>query len=118
MLEYLILFVVTSPLLLAALYPIAIQYERGGWWQIFYLVAIPALIIDFIANLIPLSILLFEHPLKYSPTLHRTEYTFSDRLERLVFETNWRGPVARVTAKTLNTIAPSKVHIRNYPYIW
>lgn len=118
MFEYLVLFVISTPILLAALYPIAIQYERGGWWQIFYIVAIPALIVDAIANWIPLSILLFELPFKYSPTLHRTEYTFSDRLERLVFEINWRGPVARFVAKTLNTIAPSKVHIKNYPYTW
>ena len=118
MLELIVYFIFSTPIVLAALYPIAIQYERGGWWQVFYLVAIPALIIDFIANLIPLAIIFWDRPFKYSPTLHRTELTFSDRLERLVYELGWKGAVAKFIAKTLNTIAPSKVHIRNYPYTW
>jgi hypothetical protein len=118
MLDYILIFILTSPLILMALYPIAIQYERGGYWQVFYLIAIPALIVDFVANVIPLSIIFWERPFHFSPTLYRTEMTFSDRLERLVTFSNWKGSTSRFIAKTLNTIAPSKVHIRNYPYTW
>jgi hypothetical protein len=111
-------YILALPLILAILYPIAIQYERGGLWQIFYLVAVPAVIVDFFANFLVFSIVFYDKPFRYSATLHRLEYTFSDRLERLVFELGWKRKVARFIAKTLNSIAPSKVHIRNYRETW
>lgn len=108
-----LVFIGISPLLLALLYVPAIQIERGGFWKIFYLVAIPALIIDVIANTFVLSLIYRDLPFQYSEFLHRREFTFSDRLERFVLFETRLGKISRFISKLLNRFAPSGVHIKN-----
>ena len=93
-------------ILLALLFPIAIQYERGGWWNVVLPVTLLTIFVDVVANWTELSLLLLEWPKAH-------EYTFSDRLERLVFDGGWRGELARPIAMTLNRIAPSHSHIKS-----
>lgn len=94
-------------ILIALLYPIAIQYERGGWWRVVAPVTALALVIDVAANWTELSLAMWELP-------RRGEWTFSTRLERLVLLSGWRGNVARCIARMLNWIAPpSHPHIKN-----
>lgn len=90
--------------LLWLIYPIAIQYERGGLWRAFYLMAAVGLVIDVIANYTELTLLTLDWP-------KRGEWTFSKRLKRLVLDAGWRGSVARYVAKILDVIAPSGKHI-------
>ena len=94
-------------LLLALLYPLAIQIERGGWWRCVAPVTVLALLIDVAANHTELALLLWEWP-------RRGEWTFSTRLERLVLTTGWRGRVACGIARVLNWLAPpGHPHIKN-----
>jgi hypothetical protein len=92
-------------LLLALLYPIAIQYERGGWWLLVTPITVVAMLIDVAANWTELSLALWEWPKPY-------EYTFSDRLSRLIHEQGWRSDIARFVSRILNYIAPSGKHIQ------
>jgi hypothetical protein len=73
-------------LLLLLLYPIAIQYERGGWWLLVAPVTLVALVIDVIANYTELA-LIYGWP-------RRGEWTLSKRLWRLSYFTGWRGRLA------------------------
>ncbi|QDL55292.1 hypothetical protein [Rhodoferax aquaticus] len=94
-------------LLLALLYPIAIQIERGGWWRLLAPVTLFALLVDVIANYTELVVLTFDFP-------RRGEWTFSTRLERLVLSSDWRGRAARPISRLLNWIAPTgHPHIKN-----
>lgn len=103
-----LLIVFVAPLLsLAVGYTIGVQYERGGAWIVLAPVALVAAVIDVIVNYTILAILMAEFP-RYG------EWTFSNRLERLVFDGTWRGSVARFVATALNHIAPNKRHIKNW----
>jgi len=90
-------------LLLILLYPVAVQYERGGFWRLLFPVTFLALIIDVIANWTELSVAFWELP-------RMGEWTFSTRLERLVHGMGWRSDIARFVARQLNAIYPG--HIR------
>jgi hypothetical protein len=109
-------------LILAILYPIAIQYERETWptwvqrltgWKVFPMVlripfgviAFFAWFIDVAANYTELSIAMWELP-------RWKEWTFSTRLSRLIREHGWRSDVARFVARILDYIAPSGKHIQ------
>lgn len=92
-------------LLLALLYPIAIQYERGGWWLAVAPITILALVVDVLVNYTELALLTWDWP-------RRGEWTFSTRLGRLVRYDDWRGDVARVVAFWLDRLAPSGRHVR------
>lgn len=108
-------FFILSPFVLAILYPIAIQYERGGFWFILVpFVTFPTFLIDIFANATMISIIYGEMPFKYSHILNRREYTFSDRLERLVKdESHELYNVSVMIALWLNKVSPSKKHIKN-----
>lgn len=92
-------------LLLWILYPIAIQFERRGWWYCVLPVTIFALIVDVIANYTELALLTWDFP-------RRNEWTFSQRLSRLRYNEDWRGTVARYLVRVLDAIAPSGKHIQ------
>lgn len=94
-------------LLLALLYPIAIQYERGGWWLLLLPITVIALVVDIIANYTELALLTLDFP-------KAGEYTFSTRLERLQYSSGWRGKVCFKVARILDAIAPSGVHIKQH----
>lgn len=91
-------------ILLALLYPIAIQYERGGWWRVVAPFTALALVIDVAANHTELALLTWDFP-------QRGEWTFSTRLVRLAQGAGWRAQVAVKIAAVLNWIAPSGKHI-------
>jgi len=92
-------------IVLLLLYPVAIQYQRGGAWRLLYPVTALALALDIWANYTELTIIMWDAP-------RPLEYTFSERLERLIFDYGWRGNVARITAAYLNFFMPH--HIKNY----
>lgn len=93
-----------STFVLLPLYFVAIQFERGGWWRVCYLVVVPALVLDVILNYTELAILTLDFP-------QRGEWTFSTRLKRLKSDPTWRGVVGRYIARVLDAIAPSGKHV-------
>jgi hypothetical protein len=109
--QFLVLFFVGLPGALFFAYAIGIQYERESlphWLRdVCLIVAGIAVLIDVVAEWTVLSIYLLEWP-------KDREYTFSDRLERLVTETGWRSRVAWPIARLLNRISPpGRPHIIN-----
>jgi hypothetical protein len=94
-----------SIFLLLPLYAIGIQYERGGWWRVCYVVALPALVLDLALNYTELALMTLDRP-------RWGEWTFSTRLERLQFAPGWRGVACWYVARILDAIAPSGVHVK------
>jgi len=90
-------------ILLALLYPIAVQYERGGWWRLLAPVTFPTLVIDVIANYTELALITWDFPAK-------NEWTFSTRVQRLQYYAGWRGSFARAVKAYCNFFY--KNHIR------
>lgn len=91
--------------ILLPLYFISIQYERGGFWKLLFPIAIIAFVIDVVLNYTELALLTLEIPRK-------GETTFSRRLARLRYNTDWRGSFARYITTCLDAIAPSGKHIK------
>ena len=91
-------------ILLAIIYPLAVQIERKGWWYLLAPVTIFALVIDVIANYTELALMTWDFP-------RRGEHTFSTRLLRLKHDAGWRGFCARLIAKYLNYFSPSGSHV-------
>lgn len=94
----------TSPLLLAVLYPLAIQYERGGRCRWLLLVYAAAGLLSVLVNFTWFSLVCWETPRK-------REITTSQRCERLVFDPGWRGSIARAIARFTNRFDPTPPHI-------
>lgn len=91
-------------ILLALLYPLAIQIERGGWWLLVTPITLLALAIDVIANYTELALLTWDWPQK-------GEYTFSTRLLRLQHDMGWRGDIALRIKPFLNYFDPQGDHV-------
>ncbi|NBP16767.1 hypothetical protein EBU95_20670 [bacterium] len=91
-------------ILLIILYPIAIQYERGGIWNILLPITFITLLIDVIANYTELALLTLDFP-------QSGEYTFSDRLVRIQYAEGWTGFIGRNVAAYCNYWAPNHNHI-------
>lgn len=91
-------------LLLALLYPLAVQYERGGWWRIVWPVTFVALLLDIVANFTELSLLTWDFP-------RHGEWTFSQRLHRLNQDQWWRGFLCRKLTVYLDFFDPNGKHI-------
>ncbi len=91
-------------LLLLLLYPLAIQYERGGWWRLVAPITAIALVVDILANYTELALLFWDWP-------QEGEYTFSLRLRRLQHNDSKRGELAWYIAYLLNWISPSGKHV-------
>ena len=91
-------------LILFLLYPIAIQYERGGWWRLLLPITLFALIIDILANYTELALLTWDSP-------RRGEYTFSQRCVRMKAEDSWGGTIARFIEPYLDYFDPDGDHI-------
>jgi len=90
---------------LLPLYSLSVQYERGGLWKLLIPIACLTLLIDVALNYTELALLTLDFPRK-------GEFTFSRRLARLRYSTNWRGVLARYTTACLDAIAPSGKHIK------
>ncbi len=97
-------FILLSPLLLAALYPVAVQYERGGWWRLLFPLYAAAGLCSLVVNFTWFTLLLWELPRK-------GEATTSQRCERLVHRADWRGALARGIARYTNYFDPTGPHI-------
>lgn len=82
-------------ILLAILYPIAVQYERCGWWRLLAPVTVFSLFIDVIANYTELALITWDFPAK-------NEWTFSTRAQRLQYYAGWRGSFARAVKAYCN----------------
>lgn len=82
-------------ILLALLYPIAVQYERNGWWRLLAPVTVFSLVIDVIANYTELALITWDFPVKH-------EWTFSTRVQRLQYYAGWRGSFARAVKSYCN----------------
>lgn len=89
-------------LLLAFMYPFAVQYERGGWWRVLAPFTLLALVIDVLANYTELALLTWDFP-------KRNEFTFSTRLKRLQKDLGWRGILAKPIIRYLNFFYPGHV---------
>lgn len=88
------------------LYAIGIQYQRGGWWRLCLVAALPAMVVNVLANYSTLALLTWDWP-------RHKEYTFSVRLQRLVHSSGWRGAFARAVARRLlDPFDPDGIHIR------
>lgn len=91
-------------LILALLYPLAIQYLRGGVWLVVLPITFIAFFIDVLANYTELALFTWDFPQK-------GEHTFSDRLVRLQYNLDWRGDIARKIIPILNYFDPTGKHI-------
>jgi hypothetical protein len=89
------------------LYVVGIQYQRGGWWRLCVVVAVPALLLSVLANFTVLALITWDWP-------KRGEWTFSQRLARLLHAPGWRGLLAWAIARFLLDWAdPDGVHIKS-----
>lgn len=83
------------PLILAARFVLAINYKRGGWWKLLTPLAIRTGLLDIYLNYTTFTVVFMQLPGK-------GEYTLSERCERLVYESGWRGFIARLIARFTN----------------
>jgi hypothetical protein len=110
-------FFIGAPLLLLALYAVAIQAESDTLWEplrmLCQLATLPALLLDTALNWTVFCVWFLELPQRH-PQVPKTEWTLSERLERLAALPNsWRGALARVIARLLNAIAPNHDHVKS-----
>ena len=91
-------------ILLALLYPLAIQIDRKGWWYAVAPITLIAWLIDVWCNYTELALLTWDRPRK-------GEYTFSVRLLRLKHDLGWRGDIALAVIPYLNYFAPNHRHV-------
>lgn len=82
-------------IILAILYPLAVQYTRGGLWVLVAPVTFLAFLIDVWCNYTELALIFWDFP-------RRNEFTFSVRLRRLQYDEGWRGRLARPVVAYLN----------------
>lgn len=93
------------PIALFALYPLAVQYERGGLWKLLFPLYAVAGLLSAYLNYTTFAFYTWDAPRK-------RENTFSQRCERLVSDPGWRGwLIARPVARYTNHFDPSPPHI-------
>lgn len=97
-------FILWSPFMLAIVYPIGIQFERGGRWGVLLPFYALAAILSVTVNVTWLSLVMWELPRK-------REITTSQRCVRLVFSAGWPGSMARAVARFTNRFDPTPPHI-------
>ena len=97
-------FILWSPVLLAVFFPVGVQYERGGLWQVLLPFYIGAAVLSVTVNLTWFSVAVWELPKK-------RELTTSERCERLVSAPGWPGFLARAIARFTNRFDPTGPHI-------
>ena len=92
------------PLILLAVYPAAIQFERGGWWRLLFWLYYPAAVLDVLLNYTVLALYTWDFP-------RAGEYTFSRRLSRLLLRSDWRRWFAVVLKSFLDYFDPKGIHV-------
>ncbi len=91
-------------LILALIYPVAIQYRRGGAWLALTPFAVVAITLSAVVNHTEMALLFWEFPRK-------GENTLSVRLARLQLDTGWRGKIARPIARYTDYFDPTGKHV-------
>ena len=91
-------------LLLALLYPLAIQYKTRNWRWLAPLTLF-TLVLDVASNYTDLALLTVDFPRK-------GEYTFSQRLVRLQSGNRWQRFVSKVTIPYLNFFDPGHAPVK------
>lgn len=76
-------------------YPVGIQFERGGWWRLFFWAYIPVGLADIWLNYTTMRVYFWGRPLP-------GEYTITRQVKRLKTDPGWRGAIARVLRDYLN----------------
>lgn len=97
MIWFLVVQLIALPLLLAAMFPVAIKFEHQGQGLIAIL-----LVLDVYLNYTTFALYTLDFPRK-------GEYTFSQRLRRLVLDAGWRGFIAEHVKAFLNHFDPDHV---------
>lgn len=117
MMALLLLVFVGLPMLMFVLYVIGIQAERPTLFMPIRLVClmfgVAALILDFILEWTVISVYLWQWPKEAGEGATKTEWTISDRLNRLCLENTTTGKVALVVSRILNYFAYGNNHIPN-----
>jgi hypothetical protein len=92
---------VVAPLLMFLLYVVGIQYESGAWLRtcLMPLVAVAALLDVFLNYTVFYLYTGFDWP-------EKGEYTFSQRMPRLIDKGGWVGRLCLILAIALNALAP------------
>lgn len=93
------------PVVLLALYAIAIQTERGGVWRVLMPVLWVGMVLDVALNFTHFAVIFWDWP-------RWGEWTLSKRLTRLNRRTDWRGTIAREITNLLDWLAPSGRHVK------
>ena len=93
---------VVMSLTLALLYPLAIQYQRGGLWRVLMPLTLATAILDVIVNYSAFSLLVMEWP-------PAGERTVSQRCSRLIHQSGYRGFVARCIQAYCNTFMANHI---------
>jgi len=91
-------------IVLFLLYPLAIQYERGGFWRLLLPITLITAIIDVYVNYTELALITCDWP-------KAGEYTVSDKLERIKNLEDWRGKTTRFFEPYLDYCDPDGNHI-------
>lgn len=92
------------PLVLLLVYPLAIQYERGGACRLLLPLYLAAGLVDVVLNYTTLALCTWDFP-------RAGEYTFSKRLSRLVRSSGWRRVLAQLLKAYLDAFDPKGVHV-------
>ena len=102
----LVLYPAAAIMVMWALYIVGVQYTRGGWWRVVAPVTVIALVLDAVLNYTLFALLTLDWP-------RSTEYTFSERLSRLIHYDDWRGTLARgIASHMLDPFDPTGKHIK------
>ena len=91
-------------LVVLLLYPLAIQYSRGGYWRVLMPLTLLVAILDVICNYTELALLTWDWP-------RSGEVTFSQRCKRMKLENTWGGTLARFIEPFLDYFDPDGDHI-------
>jgi len=110
LLVWLWMLLVVAPLLMFLLYVVGIQYQAGGVCLLLAFVTVFAWLLDILLNYTTLVVYTaFDIPQRA-----RREFTFSQRMPRLIAAGGTVGRLCLMLAHALNALAP-KIHINLAP---
>jgi hypothetical protein len=105
------------PVIMFAAYVVGIQYQNLKLWMPLRVFATAVVVfitlpLDVFLNWTLFSLYLFQFP-KVTPDVPKSEWTFSDRVNRQCLEDTMRGRICLVIGRVLNFFCPSHDHIPN-----
>lgn len=98
---------VIAPLIMMVLYVVGIQYEAGGICLALVPVVLIALALDVLLNYVPLAVYTWD----WKHWRFESEYTFSQRMPRLIDEGGQLTAALLVLKDALDVLCPSQLHI-------